>query len=380
MALKIRRGTESQRSTITFASGEIIWTTNGHKLYVGDGVTPGGIDIAAQLGGVGLTYNGISGKLDLNLGSTTSDSLTEGNNHLYFTTQRAQQAAGAALVAGNTYNTGVTFSYDDVNGRITAVVSNSGLPSQVGNNGKFLTTDGAGTLSWAPVPATGLTSVSGDSSPSLGGNLGLASHTINGTGNINISGDITTIGSVIVNTGNITSTNFPPNDGSRSAAKLNIGGNTSPTTAWIYSNQNFVVSTGLTDGTNNSGNLHRVSRGTLASKTSLQPGDSTVYIEGQGWDGTSWVTNGALILAADPNASITTGHIPGVAGLLAMDSSGNPKFMTFNSKGVLNAPVIKASGYPTGSEPTSAEEGWIIFNSTTKQFLGFNGTTWVQLS
>jgi len=61
MALKIRRGTDSQRGGITFAAGEIIWTTNTHKLYVGDGVTAGGIDIAAQLGGVGIQYNQSTG-------------------------------------------------------------------------------------------------------------------------------------------------------------------------------------------------------------------------------------------------------------------------------------------------------------------------------
>lgn len=42
MALKIRRGLEADRLTITPADGEFIYTTDGKKLYIGDGATVGG--------------------------------------------------------------------------------------------------------------------------------------------------------------------------------------------------------------------------------------------------------------------------------------------------------------------------------------------------
>jgi hypothetical protein len=42
MPLQIRRGTDAERLTITPAIGEPIWTTDTEKLYIGDGVTPGG--------------------------------------------------------------------------------------------------------------------------------------------------------------------------------------------------------------------------------------------------------------------------------------------------------------------------------------------------
>jgi len=45
MPLKLRRGTDSNRSSITPAEGEPIFTTDTKKLYVGDGSTAGGIAI-----------------------------------------------------------------------------------------------------------------------------------------------------------------------------------------------------------------------------------------------------------------------------------------------------------------------------------------------
>ena len=45
MIVRVRRGLESNRSHITPQLGEPIFTTDTRRLYVGDGVTPGGIMI-----------------------------------------------------------------------------------------------------------------------------------------------------------------------------------------------------------------------------------------------------------------------------------------------------------------------------------------------
>ena len=42
MALRLRRGTDAERQTITPLEGELIYTTDTEKLYVGDGTTVGG--------------------------------------------------------------------------------------------------------------------------------------------------------------------------------------------------------------------------------------------------------------------------------------------------------------------------------------------------
>lgn len=44
--VQVRRGTDADRGTMVLASGELGWTTDTKKLYVGDGATYGGIDIA----------------------------------------------------------------------------------------------------------------------------------------------------------------------------------------------------------------------------------------------------------------------------------------------------------------------------------------------
>ncbi len=53
MALKLRRGLQSARTGITPEAGEIIYTTDDNKIYVGDGTTAGGDLVAGQKGEVG---------------------------------------------------------------------------------------------------------------------------------------------------------------------------------------------------------------------------------------------------------------------------------------------------------------------------------------
>jgi len=49
MAFKIRRGTDAERLTITPAEGELIYTTDTKKIYVGDGTTVGGKPVDSEL-------------------------------------------------------------------------------------------------------------------------------------------------------------------------------------------------------------------------------------------------------------------------------------------------------------------------------------------
>ena len=51
MSLQLRQGTNAERLTITPLSGEPIWTTDTNALYVGDGVTAGGILVTGSGGG-----------------------------------------------------------------------------------------------------------------------------------------------------------------------------------------------------------------------------------------------------------------------------------------------------------------------------------------
>ena len=45
MPLRLRRGTDSTRTSITPVQGEPIYTTDTKKLFIGDGTTAGGVEI-----------------------------------------------------------------------------------------------------------------------------------------------------------------------------------------------------------------------------------------------------------------------------------------------------------------------------------------------
>ena len=81
MALKLRRGTNAERLTVTPEQGELIYTTDTKRLFVGDGSTAGGTvvtgindivdDTSPQLGAdLDLNGNNITGSGNINIAGT----------------------------------------------------------------------------------------------------------------------------------------------------------------------------------------------------------------------------------------------------------------------------------------------------------------------
>jgi len=250
MSLRIRRGTDAQRQTLTFDQGEVVYTTDTKKVYIGDGITAGGVNVLANSAGEGVTFNPTTQAFDFstnNLNLTTS-AVSEGANK-YFTTQRAQDAAASLFTnVGSPATTG-TVAGTVATGTVTLLATPSPLLEQgekfsvIGTGGGGLTAGGTfyvisnigtsvvlanslanamsstaiTTLSTASLTGTtyssgginvgitftydpvthtvtanssGVTSVVSDTSPSLGGNLTLNSRNITGTGNIDIVGSV----------------------------------------------------------------------------------------------------------------------------------------------------------------------------------------------
>lgn len=52
MSLRIRRGTDAERQTVTFLEGELVYTTDTKKVYVGDGSTLGGNSVDTSVGSI----------------------------------------------------------------------------------------------------------------------------------------------------------------------------------------------------------------------------------------------------------------------------------------------------------------------------------------
>ena len=362
MALRIRRGIDAQRSSRTFDQGEIVWTTDTRRLWVGDGVTQGGNPVVdpASFIGFGLEI-GENGRIRVG-GDLTTDQVTQGTNNKYFSSTLAQEAAASALVAGIHQN--ISFVYDEENERINASVSLDGV---------------------------GLTDVIADASPQLGGDLDLNSNDITGLGNIDITGNIELSGiftntDVTLSNNRIVSNAVPPaEDVGNSDNSLLIGSRAVPNTLWVYSDRGFGVFTGITDGVDTASLVSKMSRGTLTNPTAIQPGDPISLTRGQAFDGTNYIDVGGFGLLADINGTVSTGNVPTVFGVI-IPVGEDTVAMSFNSSGVLGAPIVQPGSFTTTERNAlTPAVGMMIYNTTTNKFQGYQntgGTTleWVDLS
>ena len=113
MALQLRRGTNTNRLTITPAQGEPIYNTDTKTLYIGDGVTAGGNPVSPV-----TNVNGLTGNVSL-----TTDTVGEGSHNQYFTSTRAIDSVGVALAAG--ILSGLAISYNSTTHTISITNTNS---------------------------------------------------------------------------------------------------------------------------------------------------------------------------------------------------------------------------------------------------------------
>lgn len=382
MALRIRRGTEAQRLGTVAELGELLWVTDQKKLYVGTGATnnPGNASMANILEtscGPGISWNALTQQIELGNFAISSDDITEGLDNLFYTNLRAQGAAASLFTTGA--HTGIGFVYNDVDGAVNATVSLSlnnlsnvnisGTPS----NGQILKYDTA-TSKWVlgSDTDTGLINVVDDTSPSLGGNLDLNTHSITGTGSVAIDGTLTagvTGSQVAISSDTITKVDLSP-------LKINIP-------------ENGIVITGTTSGTEGAKGPFlklRQSQGTIASPTSVLPSDWIGGIESSAWNGTKYAIGGYLTFYQDPSISINpaSDFIPTVA-VISVAGSGTidpDKIFTVDSRGIVTAPILRVGSYATADLPTNPSAGMIVYDSQTEQYKGYKaGTTndWIVL-
>lgn len=260
MALRLRRGTDAERVTITPQAGELIYVLDTKKVYVGDGLTQGGIPI------------------DTNVGTLSVDDLTDVN-----TTTVAPQN-GEALIWNAVDEEWqprpvLTLETDPtVNGnlKVNIVGSDSTLLVDSDNNvfnGLFrgdLTGDVIG-------------SVYRDDST-------IIVDTINGE----IGGEF--IGTV------------------RTTDTINVRLNTTDLLFDLRA---------VTQGNPGPTMTFNSSRGTLNLPTIVEQGDSCADIQGSGYDGNSYTTASYIKLAVDNNVTVSDGIVPGRIVLGTFDASGN---------------------------------------------------------
>ena len=378
MPLQIRRGTDAERlGSFTPVEGELIYTTDTKKLYVGDGATVGGvaIDTVGSGGGGASVLNDLS---DVVIGALNAGDVLKWNG---------------AHWTGDTV--GGVASLDD----LSDVIIENAIP------GSILQYDG---VHWTVgADTTGMSVLSDDDDPSLGGNLDLNSSSITGNGNINITGDIVCTNEM---TANVVNGNFHGSlfgdvfaddsttilvDATLQQFNGNLVGPLATNTITSNSTLDIDVSGSLNLNVSADVFIKRegnsvlycvnnqptqdlsapgVFHGIIGVKTIDVNGENTSVILGAGSDGFSISkTDAAYALPNSNKLFIGTDGKFGFGTITPtekFDFDGNTKVSGFVQFGSLTT---------TERNALTAANGMVIYNSTDNKFQGYENGAWVNL-
>lgn len=131
MPLQIRRGTDADRTSFTPAAGELVWTTDTQELYVGDGVTAGGVQIvSATVPDESVTFakmqnintNTVIGRATAGVGDPEEITCTAAGRALIDDADAAAQRTTLGLVAGGAGDIWVEKAGDTMTGTLTSTI------------------------------------------------------------------------------------------------------------------------------------------------------------------------------------------------------------------------------------------------------------------
>lgn len=418
MALRLRRGTDLERLTIVPAAGELIYTTDTKKLYIGDGSITGGNEVSTEIKGLladdlylstykllgsGLELDGLTGNITANM--ITGDLL------------------------GSVFANDSTKLIDSTLGKIIGPieVSINDVSILGGNAGQVLTTDGAGNLTWTYGSGGGASVLSDLSDVSIGSLNNNEVLTWNGSAWVNAA--VTPSGHFV---GDISGSVFADDSttlvngvtGTISNGVLTFIGDT------IYSNSSYVsqndvvinkiklgldsqithnfsdpetalsITNAITAGYSGVIKRTRLSRNTIDSPSIVQAGDYLCQDQYMGHDGIRYVNSSTIAIGVDPNGTVGSYAIPGIiyfANFIDGDLN-NPIAMSFDSRGRLAVNKVTAdqeldvngngkfSGFvqfgslsATQRGQLTPANGMVIYNSTANRFQGYQAGAWINL-
>jgi hypothetical protein len=359
MALQIRRGTNTERQDLQFAEGELIYTTDSKRLFVGDGTTDGGIPVSAgmeallddttpQLGGsLDLNGNDISGTGNISItgsihatGNITSDgNISLGNDAGDNVTVAGSIGSHIIPITDSTFDLGSQsnrwkngfFSGLTVDGQIDAV---SFVGHILADDSTVVFDANTGNLRAESISGTFTGNVVGNLTGDVTGNV-----TGNLTGNVtgNLTGNVTGNVTGIVD-GDLVGSVF--SDDSQLLVDGINGSIPGPVITGQILNVDRIVTTTSTDPSDiagSSANFARVyedntpsvvniskARGVIGSETAVQAGDDIGLIRFVGFDGTNNYGCAAIVGSADPDGTVSSGVIPGKLEFQTYNNSGTP--------------------------------------------------------
>ena len=167
--VQLRRGDNTAHGSFTGVVGEVTVNTTNDSIHIHDGSTTGGFELL---------------RADLNNITGDTDDLSEGSSNLYYTNARVDAEIDSYLSGG----TGITVS----GGAISIDFTEFSTTNITEGTNLYYTDARADARADARITASGaISDVVDDTTPQLGGDLDLNSSDITGTGNIDITGTIT---------------------------------------------------------------------------------------------------------------------------------------------------------------------------------------------
>lgn len=371
MALRLRRGTDAERLTIAPLSGELIYTTDTNKIYVGDGTTLGGNligppnassfdlinDTTPQLGGnLDLNGNNIVGTGNINITGTIT---ATGNINL-------GDGIEDNVIVGGQISSNLVPSQDSV--------YNLGSPFGKWRNGFFngLTVDGEiSALSINGAILSDDSTIAFDPSTGLFIGTTFIGNTFRGA----LEGDV--VGSLFRNDSSIV---VDGETGSITTGTINVTSN-----ALNLDNATPATSTALVVISNDEQTELRLRRKSDSDISGSDLNYGTISFEREDSNGnavTSIITSTRdfFLLSNSPDSTF------GEATFLTMNN-GKFGFGTFtpsetldvSGNAVVSGFVQFGSLTTTERNALTAANGMVIYNSTANRFQGYQNGGWINL-
>ena len=190
---------------------------------------------------------------------------------------------------------------------------------------------------------------------------------------------------------NVGSVSITGNNIISSAGRVDIGSAllANNNTLYLYSQPTgeFINQVGLTDpgsGSSPWANF-KISKGTLTIPTVVAADDVLSGMMIFGYDGTDYRRSVTIGAQVDTGTVVSSNIVPGKFLVVVQTSTvAVSQQMTFNSKGVLEAPVMRVGTYANNAARdafiTAPQAGMIVFNTTGTKFQGYTGAAWVDLN